>query len=223
MLSFIGGTGPEGLGLALRFALAGEGIIIGSRSEDRARGAAERLKATLAPRTGNGYCLDRQVQGMENTSAAEVGDIVVVTLPYEAQRETLISLRDHIGDKIVVETVVPVAFQGGKIAAIGVGDGSAAEEAQSLLPQANVIAAFQNLSAETLNDLNEKMDCDVVVCGDREEAKLRVMELVGKIEGLKPINGGKLSNARYVEYLTVLLLNINRIYKGHGSIKITGI
>ena len=137
--------------------------------------------------------------------------------------DILALLRDAIGDKLVVDTVVPVKFAKGKISAIPVEEGSAAEQAQRILPEAKVISAFQNLSAETLMDPQEAVDCSVIVCGNDQEAKSRVMELADKIKGIRAIDGGSLANSRYVEDLTTLLLNINRIYKAHSSIQITGL
>src|SRR3990170_2047570 len=141
MIAFIGGTGPEGLGLALRLALAGEEIAIGSRSLER----AERAAAEISSRAPSA-----RVWGAENRDVVEKAGIVFVTVPYAAQRETLASLRDAIGDKTVVDTVVPLRFEKGRAQAVPVAEGSAAEEAQALLPQATVVAAFHNLSAQKL-------------------------------------------------------------------------
>ncbi len=223
MLSFIGGTGPEGLGLAFRFLLAGEDVIIGSRSAERATAAADKLKDMLASSPSGGAASSGTAQGMENEQAVKAGDPILITVPFGGQADILALLRDAIGDKLVVDTVVPVKFAKGKISAIPVEEGSAAQQAQRVLPGATVISAFQNLSAETLMDPQEAVDCSVVVCGDDQEAKNRVIELAEKIEGIRAIDGGGLTNSRYVEDLTTLLLNINRIYKAHSSIKITGL
>lgn len=219
MLSFIGGTGPEGLGLALRFLLAGEDITIGSRREERALEAAEKLKSMLGLNAeGAG-----KPQGLVNEKAVKIGDVILVTVPFDAQAPTLQSLKDDIGKKMVVSTVVPVKFGKGVIKAVPVDEGSAAEQAQAILPDATVIGAFQNLSAESLIDPEEKMDCDVIVTGDDADAKSKTMALAEKIEGIRAVDGGPLANSTYVEEITALLLNINRIYKAHSSVKITGV
>jgi len=223
MLSFIGGTGPEGLGLAFRFLLAGQDVVIGSRSEERAAVAANKLTdmltvgaAKISGRVGSAV-------GLENEPAVVASDIVLITVPFSGQSDILKALRVPIGDKIVVDTVVPLLFAKGKISAMSVAEGSAAEQAQHVLPAARVVSAFQNLSAETLLDSNEKVDCSVVVCGDDADAKTNVMDLAGLIEGINPVDGGGLANSRYVEDFTALLLNINRIYKAHSSLKIIGL
>ena len=214
MLSFIGGTGPEGLGLAIRLALAGERVIIGSRSLDRAQEAArsvlQRVPAAL-------------VAGSLNIDAAKQGDMVFLSVPYGAQRGTLSDLKEHLKGKIVVSVVGPLLFQKGRARAIRVEAGSAAEETQQLLPDARVVSAFQNVSAEGLMVPDKDLGCDVIVCSDDAEARARVMSLAAKIRGVRPLNGGPLENSRYVEELTALLLNLNRTYKAHTSIKVTGI
>ncbi len=224
ILSFIGGTGPEGLGLAFRFLLAGHDIVIGSRSAERASGAADKLTEMLAavPADKLGPNVGK-ASGLENEPAVAAGDVVIITVPYSGQADILAALRDAIGSKLVVDTVVPVLFAKGKITAIPVDEGSAAEQAQAVLPDATVVSAFQNLSAETLMDHNETIDCSVVVCGGDKEARSSVMHLAEDIDGIHAVNGGGLANSRYVEDFTTLILNINRIYKSHASVKITGL
>ena len=214
MLAFLGGTGPEGRGLALRFALAGEEVTIGSRDPDRAREAAQVLQK-LAPQAS--------IRGDENREAAKRGDVVFVTVPYEAQKPLVTQLEDELADKLVVSVVAPLAFEKGRPRAVPVEEGSAAMQSQSLLPRSQVVAAFQNLSATELLAPDRAMEGDVVVCSDHREAKERVMALVGLIENLRGVDGGRLENARYVEQLTALLLSINRIYKAHSSIRIVGV
>ncbi len=214
MLAFLGGTGPEGRGLALRFALAGEEVTIGSRDPDRAREAAQVLQK-LAPQAS--------IRGDENREAAKRGDVVFVTVPYEAQKPLVTQLEDELADKLVVSVVAPLAFEKGRPRAVPVEEGSAAMQSQSLLPRSQVVAAFQNLSATELLAPDRAMEGDVVVCSDHREAKERVMALVGLIKNLRGVDGGRLENARYVEQLTALLLSINRIYKAHSSIRIVGV
>lgn len=214
MLAFLGGTGPEGRGLALRFALAGEEITIGSRDADRAREAAQVLQK-LAPQAS--------IRGDENREAAKRGDVVFVTVPYEAQKPLVTQLEDELAGKLVVNVVAPLAFEKGRPRAVPVEEGSAAMQSQSLLPRSKVVAAFQNLSATELLAPDRAMEGDVVVCSDHQEAKERVMALVRLIKNLRGVDGGGLENARYVEQLTALLLSINRIYKAHSSIRIVGV
>jgi NADPH-dependent F420 reductase len=214
MIGFIGGTGPEGLGLALRFALAGEEVAIGSRKLERAEAAAAEIRSKHPA---------ANVWGAENRRVVEKADVVFVTIPYAGQKETLASLRDAIGGKLVVDTVVPLAFEKGRARALPVAEGSAAEEAQAVLPQATVVAAFHNLSAPKLVEGDAPLDADVLVCCDDADARAQVMALAAKIAGVRPVDGGGLANARYVEQVTVLLVNLNRIHKAHTGIRITGL
>ncbi len=215
MLAFLGGTGPEGRGLALRFALAGEDVIIGSRDASRAATAAEELKE-LAPGS--------RIEGAANADAAAAADVVFLAFPYEGQRPTLESIPEAMAGKIVVDVIAPMQFQRGLGAsAVEVEAGSAAQEAQELLPDSLVVSAFQNISAEELQEPDTTMEGDVVVCSDHADPKTRVMELVGKIPYLRAVDGGALSNSKYVEQITPMLVNINRIYRIHAGIKIVGV
>ncbi len=214
MLAFLGGTGPEGRGLALRYALAGQEVIIGSRDPDKAKAAALKLQQK-APRDS--------VRGNGNREAAAQGDVVFLTVPYEAQQSLLPQLADELAGKPVVNVVAPLVFKRGRAAAVQVPEGSAAMQSQILLPRSQVVAAFQNLSATKLLATGQPMDGDVVVCSDHEEAKERIMVLVGLVKNLRGLDGGGLENARYVEQLTALLLAVNRIYKAHSSIKLVGL
>ena len=219
MLAFLGGTGPEGRGLALRLALAGEEAVIGSRDQARASAAAQEL-LQLAP--------DARITGLENSQAASGAQVVFLAFPYEGQKPTLEQLGEQWGSaldgKVVVDVIAPMSFQRGRGAsAVDVEAGSAAEEAQALLPGCQVVAAFQNVSAEELQDPRTTMEGDVVVCSDHADAKTLVMDLVRKIPELRPVDGGALANAKYVEQITPLLVNINRIHKIHAGIKIVGL
>ena len=215
MLAFLGGTGPEGKGLALRLAAAGEPAIIGSRDAGRAAAAAEEL-LQLAP--------GANISGADNAQAAAQADVVFLAFPYEGQRATLELLKDALAGKVVVDVIAPMSFQRGRGAsAVEVEAGSAAQEAQELLPDSLVVSAFQNISAEELQQPDTVMDGDVIVCSDHAEAKSLVMGLVSKIPGLRPVDGGGLANSKYVEQITPMLVNINRIYKIHAGIKIVGI
>ena len=215
MLAFLGGTGPEGKGLALRLALAGEEAVIGSRDQARASAAAQEL-LQVAP--------GARITGQENAKAAAAAQVVFLAFPYEGQKPTLEQLGSSLQGKVVVDVIAPMTFQRGRGAsAIEVEAGSAAEEAQALLPSCQVVAAFQNVSAEELLDPSTTMEGDVLVCSDHDEAKALVMDLVRKIPELRPVDGGALANAKYVEQITPLLVNINRIHKIHAGIKIVGL
>ncbi len=214
MIGFIGGTGPEGRGLALRFALAGERILIGSRDADRAQDAADSVRQ-LAPTI--------HIDGALNDAVAAQSDMVVVAVPYAAQRPTLEALNPHLHGKLIVNVVAPLAFSRGIARAVRVEAGSAALEAQEILPDSVHTAAFHNVSAQELLQPDKPLDTDIVVCGDDPDAKRKVMALAETIQGARAVDGGGLANARYVEDLTALLLNINRIYKAHSMIKIVGI
>ncbi len=214
MIGFLGGTGPEGRSLALRLALAGEKVAIGSRDAERAKEMAHKVEA-------RGESI--RVTGGENTQIAGMSDIIFITVPYEGQAALLGALAPSLAGKLIVDTVAPVSFQDGKIRAIDVPEGSAAEEAQNLLPNSQVVAAFQNVSAVDLWVPDRVIEGDVVVCSDHQEAKERVMALAERIPDIRAVDGGALANARYVEEVTAMLLNINRIYKAHTMIRIVGL
>jgi len=214
VLAFIGGTGPEGLGLAVRFAAAGHEIVIGSRSLERAQQAVEKIRARVP---------EARATGVVNQEAVRWGDIVFVTIPFVGHRGTLAELAPDIGAKLVVDVVSSISFEGGKIAAIDVSEGSAAQQAQALLPQAQVVAAFHHLDAGQLMRVERPLEVDVLVCADHQEAKKRVMALAEKIESVRALDGGPLANSRYLEEFTIVLLNLNKTYKARTSLKITGI
>ena len=214
MIGFLGGTGPEGRGLAVRLALAGEDVIIGSREAGRAMAAAKEV-AGLAP--------GAFVEGGLNEEAAARGDVVFVVVPYSAQRDTIEPLAGHLAGKIVVGVTVPLRFGKGGASIEPVPYGSAALELEALLPESRVVAAFQTISAHDLLDPNKTVDSDVVVCSSDEEAKTQVMELSVRIDGIRAVDGGGLANAGYVEGMTALILNLNRRYKARAAFRITGI
>ena len=213
-IGFIGGTGPEGRGLAYRFALAGHEVVIGSRTPKRGADAAKEV----AERAGNA-----SVTGAENAVAAREAELVVLTVPFAAQADTLPPLREACEGKIVVSTAVAMLFEGGLASMLAVPEGSAAEQAQALLPGALVVGAFQNLGAAKLWQGDEPLDQDVVVCGDDEGAKRQVSALAEQIRGVRAVDGGPLSNARYVEGITVLLVSINKRYKALAGVRIAGL
>ncbi len=213
-IGFIGGTGPEGKGLAYRFSLAGHEIVVGSRSKERADEAVQEI-AERAP--------GATVRGAENAEAAREAELVVVTVPFSAQADTLPPLAAALGGRIVVSTAVPFSFDGGKPSMLIVPEGSAAEQAQALLSGAKVVGAFQNLSASKLSAGEVALDQDVIVCGDDAEAKRRVMALAEQIRGVRAVDGGPLAASRYVEGITVLLIGINRRHKATTGVRIVGL
>jgi NADPH-dependent F420 reductase len=213
-IGFIGGTGPEGKGLAYRFALAGHEIVIGSRSAGRAGAAAREVAEHAA---------GARVRGAENLEAARAADVIVLTVPYDAQRDTLPPLGEAATNKTVISTGVPMSFSGGSASMIDVPEGSAAGQAQALLPQARVAAAFQNLGAAKLWEAGAALDQDVIVCANDAGAKAEVMALAEALRGVRAVDGGPLANARYVEGITVLLVSINRRYKKTTGVRLVGL
>ena len=164
------------------------------------------------------------IKGTDTAGAGAAADVVFLAFPYEGQRPVLEDLGAALKGKIVVCVIAPMKFERGKGAsAVEVEAGSAAQEAQDMLPDSQVVAAFQNASAEELLDPSVTMEGDVIVCSDHPDAKKLVMELADKINDVRGVDGGSLANAKYVEQLTPLLVNINRIYKIHAGIKIVGV
>jgi len=219
-IAVIGGTGPAGTGLALRWARAGETVIIGSRDDARALQAAE----TIRRRAG----ANAHVSGMENSAACAASDLLVLTVPFEGQAALLKQLKPAIRPgSVLIDATVPLAASVGGRASrtIGVWQGSAAQQTAELVPKGvSVVAAFNNDSADVLNsDNDEDVDCDVIVCSDDPDATHVAMELAAKIAGVRAIDGGKLENARIVEQITALLIGLNIRHKGHGGIRITGL
>ena len=208
VVAILGGTGDQGLGLAYRFAAAGRSVRIGSRKEERARAAAEDVRARVES------C---DVTGLENAEAvrAAEGGIVILSVPFEHSVSTLKDMRESLRPgTVLVSMGVPLAtaIGDGPARVIGISQGSCAELCQALVPQGvEVVSAFQNVSAHRLMALAEPVECDVIVSGPKA-ARERVMGLCEDIPGTRGIDGGALYNARYVEQLTALLIGINRRY-----------
>jgi len=217
-IAIIGGTGPAGMGLALRWARAGETIIIGSRDAQRAQQAA----AAIQQKAGS----NANVSGLENAAACAVADILMLTVPFEGQASLLKQLKPAITPgSILIDATVPLATAvGGRPSrTLGVWQGSAAEQVAELVPEeVSVVAAFHNVSAELLGG-DDPLDCDVIVCSDDPDAAQLTRDLAAKIPGVRAINGGKLENARIVEQITALLIGLNIRHKGHAGIRITGL
>jgi NADPH-dependent F420 reductase len=218
-IAILGGTGPEGSGLAKRLARAGEHIMIGSRDASRAKETAQQLRTQVGG--------DAQIEGVENAAAAAQCDVALLTLPFSGQAPLLKQLKSvWKPGTIVIDTTVPLAATvgGSPTRMIGVWQGSAAEAAAELLPTGvSIAAAFHNLGAELLAG-DAPVDCDVLVCSDDENAKKVTMELAVKIPGVRALNGGKLENARIVESITALLIGLNIRYKVHSAgVRFTGL
>jgi NADPH-dependent F420 reductase len=217
-IPILGGTGALGYGLALRWARAGIPVVIGSRQASRAEEAAGKLEAAVD---------GAEVEGLENGEAAARGPIAFLTVPFRAQSETLNNLRESLTEgQILVDCTVPLAaaVSGKATRTLGVWQGSAAQQAQEMVPDGvTVISTFHSVSAPVLADSAAEMDEDVLICGDKKADKARVAELVSAIPGLRPINAGALETARIVEQLTPLLISINVRHKAHAGIKITGL
>lgn len=213
-IGVLGGTGAQGKGLAIRWARAGLKVVIGSRNSERAQQAA----AEIAETAGG------DVTGQDNAGAAAVSDIVLLALPWDGHAETLTALRGELAGKIVIDCVNPLGFDKQGPYALDVPEGSAAQQAEQLLPDSRVTAAFHHVSAVTLADLDvTEVDLDVLVLGDDREATDVVRELAGLIPGVRGVYGGRLRNAHQVEALTANLIAVNRRYKAHAGLRITDI
>ena len=213
-LAILGGTGKEGAGLAMRWALSGYRVIIGSRSPDKAIGRSAEMNAEMG---------QDLLSGMSNAAAAAASDLVVLSVPYSAHKPTLQGIRDQCRGKIVVDLTVPLRPP--EFMAVNLPDGGAAAlEAQAILGhETTVVAAFQNVSAVKLKQLDQAVDCDVLVCADDPDAKATVIELA-EAAGMRGVDAGALKNAVAVESLTPVLLHINKSYKVKGAgIRITGL
>jgi len=217
-IAIIGGTGPAGMGLALRWARAGETVIIGSREADRARRAASAVQQRIGPHA--------KVSGMENSAACAAADILMLTVPFEGQASILKKLKSAMTDgSILIDATVPLAASVGGRASrtLGVWQGSAAQQAADLVPdEVSVVAAFHSLSADLMGG-DAAIDCDVIVCSDDADAAQLTRELAAKIPGVRAIDGGKLENARIVEQVTALLIGLNFRHKALSGIRITGL
>ncbi len=210
IIGILGGTGDQGRGLARRFAMSGNPVIIGSRSHDRAVAAAGEV--------GHG------VRGLANRDAAARADLVIAAVPYEGHGDLLSGLAAELAGKIVVDCVNPLGFDARGAYPLPVPEGSAAEQAAALLPDSRVVAAFHHVSAVLLLDPEvQRIDCDVLVLGDDRQATDLVQALAARIPGVRGVFAGRLRNCRQVEALTANLVSINRRYKAHAGLRVTDI
>jgi 8-hydroxy-5-deazaflavin:NADPH oxidoreductase len=217
-IAVLGGTGPQGKGLGYRFARHGHDVVVGSRTAERAAGTAEEILGRLEGVAGAG-----RVTGDENSAAVAAADVVVLAVPWDGHDELVASL--DLAGKTVVSCVNPLAFdkRGAHGQIIDAGEGSAAEHAQRLAPEATVVGAFHNVSAVLLWGEEEYVDEDVLCVGDTDEGKAVAQELAKAVTGREGVSAGKLRLARQLEPLTAVLISINRKYKTNSGIRITGL
>jgi NADPH-dependent F420 reductase len=212
-LGFLAGTGPLGQGLALRLALAGHEVLIGSRQAGKAATVVEEL---LAGR-------DLPIRGVANAEAAERGEIVYLMFPWEGQAGSLPPLADAIGDKIVVSTISPLAFGPDGPSVPELADGSSAAEARRLLPRARLVSGFHDVAAAKLKAVDKVLETDILICGDDAEAKAVIISHADAIEGARGVDAGGLALAREIEGLTAVLVSVNRRYKIRAGVRVTGL
>ena len=217
-IPILGGTGALGAGLATRWAQAGAAVVLGSRSAERGEEAATKIRATVP---------GAEVTGMSNEDAAAAGEVVFLTVPFRNQSENLNNLRGALKPgQILVDCTVSLAaaISGKATRSIGVWQGSAAQQAQEMVPDGvTVVAALHTVGAPTLADREHELGEDVLVCGDEKADKARVARLIELIPGLRAVNAGPLEMARIVEQLTPMLISVNSRYKAHAGIRLTGL
>jgi NADPH-dependent F420 reductase len=215
-IAIVGGTGPQGRGLAMRLAMAGCTVVIGSRDRMRAADVADKVrKATASDR----------VSGAENAAAVSADlDAAIVAIPVDGLRATLTELQAGLAGKIVIDVVVPLEIRGGLIEHAPPADApSAGELVRLLLPQSIVVAAFKNVPAADLADVRTPLEADVLVCGDDGTARESVAALAARMPNLRAVDAGPLRLARPIEAITAVLVNLNRRHRAHTSIKILGL
>jgi 8-hydroxy-5-deazaflavin:NADPH oxidoreductase len=216
-IPIIGGTGALGYGLALRWAQAGQPIVIGSREASRAQEAADRVRAEVD---------GAEAEGLQNAEAAQRGPIVFLTVPFRAQSETLTNLKEALtAGQILVDCTAPLAaaVSGKATRTLGVWQGSAAEQAAEMVPEGViVVSALHSVNAKKLSE-EEELDEDVLICGDRKADKARVAALLEQIDGFRAVNAGALEMARIAEALTALMISINVRHKARSGVRITGL
>ncbi len=215
-IGIIGGTGAQGQGLALSFARAGHAVVLGSRSAGRASKAADEVNDRLADGTGT-------VTGADNLDASAMADVVLLAVPYDGHADLVVDLRSHLAGKTVISCVNPLGFDQQGPYGLPVPDGSAAEEAQRLLPQSTVVGAFHHVSAVSLWNDEGLHDEDVLVCGDDPEAKAAVIALARTVTGRDGVDAGPLRMARQIEPFTAVLITINKRYRVRSGLLVAGV
>ena len=217
-VTILGATGALGFGLAVRLGAAGVPVVIGSRDQGRAEEAAGKARAKVP---------QGEFSGLQNEEAAQQHEVVFLCVPFRNQSENLNNLRHVLQpNQILVDATVPLAaaISGKATRTVGVWQGSAAEQAQEMVPDGvTVISALHTVSAATLQDLDHRLDEDVLVSGRKRDDKRRIAQIIERVEGLRCVDAGPLEQARIVEPLTAMLIGINGRYKTHAGIKITGL
>lgn len=217
-IAVIGGTGGQGLGIATRFVQAGEDVTIGSRTVDKAEAAVVKVKELLGD--------VKNVRAAANPDAAKWADVLVLTVPLAAQKDTLVSIKEGAGGKPLLDATGPLAscIGGSATKYIDLPEGSAAQRSQAILPDARVICAFNNISQTWFMQLDESIDCDCLICGDDKDAKALVTPLIEEIPGVKVVDCGALERACIIEKITPLLIGLNIRNKCQfGGIRVTGL
>jgi len=212
-VAILGGTGPQGRGMALRFARSGVPVVIGSRDAARAR--------EIAAAVGGASGLP--VSGADNAAACIAAEVVFVAVPWDAHESTLRALVGELDGRIVVDLVNPLAFDEQGPVGLPVAEGSSAEQAQALLPRSTVVSGFHHVSAKLLLDESGGVDTDILVCGDDKAAKRRVMALAELIPGARAVDAGALRLARFLEGLTAVILSVNRQYRTNTGVHLTNL
>lgn len=219
-IGIIGGTGDQGVGIAIRFVQAGEDVIIGSRAVEKAQEAVDKIKGLLEKDD------IPNLKAAENPAAAKEAEILILTVPLVAQQPTLLSIKEGATGKILMDATEPLesAIGGSPTRCLYLPEGAAAERAQKILPETTMICAFNNISSGALINFKESIDCDCLISGDDQEAKIKVAKLIEQIPGVKVVDCGLLERAQLIEKITPLLigLNIKKTCKDAG-IRITGI
>lgn len=221
VVGVLGGTGPQGRGLAVRWAAAGQRVLLGSRDAERAAEVAATVAGRAATASGGG---EVSVQGGSNVDVAGAADVVVVAVPFAGHADTLGELASPLAGKVVVDCVVPMGWDELGAYVLDVPEGSVTQQAAALLPDSSVVGGFHHLSAVTLEDLSHPtLEGDVMVVGDDREATDLVQALAGRLPGMRGVYAGRLRNARQVEALTINLVSVNRRYKVHAGIRVTDV
>jgi hypothetical protein len=221
VIGVLGGTGPQGRGLAVRLAAAGQRVLLGSRDAERAVEVAAEVGVKALAATG---LAEVSVRGGSNIDVAGAADVVIIAVPYAGHAATLADLAAPLAGKIVIDCVVPMGFDELGAYVLDVPEGSVTQQAAALLPDSSVVGAFHHLSAVLLEDVSRpSLDGDVMVVGDVREATDTVQALAGRIPGMRGVYAGRLRNARQIEALTINLVSVNRRYKAHAGIRITDV
>ncbi len=214
VIGILGGTGAQGTGLGYRLAKAGLKVILGSRDGAKAHSAAQTLNSL-----GN-----LGISGATNVQCANDSDLVIIAVPWDSHKETISALKNELSGKIVIDCVNPMGFDQGGAFPLKIEEGSACAQAQLILPESNVVSAFNHVSAVLLADQTlDELDIDIMVVGDEKSATDLVQSVIDKISGMRGIYAGKMRNAGQVEALTANLISMNRRYKTHAGIRVTGL